>query len=784
MRCCLIILFTFCFSLPSFAQTGVLIGQVTDSLGRPLRDVSVALEGTGQGTLTAPGGDFLLESPPGTYRLAVHAVGRKTAYLPVQVAGGDTTTLPPISITRTNHRLQEIVVADERSTYRTDKLSSSLKLMTPLDKVPQNIQVITAAALADRQVISLKDGLINNVSGATRLEHWDNYTRINMRGTRASEFRNGFNVTSDWGPLTADMSMVERIEFVKGPAGFMMANGEPGGMFNIVTKKPTGQTQGNVNLTFGSFDLYRGTLDLDGRLDRAGRLLYRLNLMGQTQNSFQQYKFDKRYTLHPVLTYRLDEKTELTLEYALQFARFSDLGSSYLFSAKGYGDLPRERSLVDPGLEPSDVRDQRVFVYLHHHFNKYWKLSVHAAYMHSGQSGSSVWPSTLDSAGHMIRNITIFDAINEDKFAQMFLNGRISSGPIQHSLLIGLDMGDKENTYDFDQSHELDTKAHPFNIYHPEYGAPVNGYPDFDRETPLNQRAGANKINQQYAGIYLQDELAFWQDKLRLTVAGRFTHVKQSSYGAQYSASRVTPRLGLSVSIDPTLSVYGLFDQSFLPQNGLLRGDRLPDPQTGDNYEIGIKKSWFNDHLQSTLAAYRIYKNGMLVSDPDTTGNADHRYSLQLGQARTEGIELDIRGTLSKGLKAIVNYAYTDSRVTKDIDKEKVGDPIPGFAKHLINGWLNYRLQGGDLKGLGISVGATYKSDRSTWTWASVNQMPLPDYFRMDAGLSYRFDHFKINLSVRNLLDAYLYEGAPYGDYYYWQMEAPRNFRMGIAYHF
>ena len=784
MRCCLIILFTFCFSLPSFAQTGVLIGQVTDSLGRPLRDVSVALEGTGQGTLTAPGGDFLLESPPGTYRLAVHAVGRKTAYLPVQVAGGDTTTLPPISITRTNHRLQEIVVADERSTYRTDKLSSSLKLMTPLDKVPQNIQVITAAALADRQVISLKDGLINNVSGATRLEHWDNYTRINMRGTRASEFRNGFNVTSDWGPLTADMSMVERIEFVKGPAGFMMANGEPGGMFNIVTKKPTGQTQGNVNLTFGSFDLYRGTLDLDGRLDRAGRLLYRLNLMGQTQNSFQQYKFDKRYTLHPVLTYRLDEKTELTLEYALQFARFSDLGSSYLFSAKGYGDLPRERSLVDPGLEPSDVRDQRVFVYLHHHFNKYWKLSVHAAYMHSGQSGSSVWPSTLDSAGHMIRNITIFDAINEDKFAQMFLNGRISSGPIQHSLLIGLDMGDKENTYDFDQSHELDTKAHPFNIYHPEYGAPVNGYPDFDRETPLNQRAGANKINQQYAGIYLQDELAFWQDKLRLTVAGRFTHVKQSSYGAQYSASRVTPRLGLSVSIDPTLSVYGLFDQSFLPQNGLLRGDRLPDPQTGDNYEIGIKKSWFNDHLQSTLAAYRIYKNGMLVSDPDTTGNADHRYSLQVGQARTEGIELDIRGTLSKGLKAIVNYAYTDSRVTKDIDKEKVGDPIPGFAKHLINGWLNYRLQGGDLKGLGISVGATYKSDRSTWTWASVNQMPLPDYFRMDAGLSYRFDHFKINLSVRNLLDAYLYEGAPYGDYYYWQMEAPRNFRMGIAYHF
>src|SRR5690606_708434 len=116
-------------------------------------------------------------------------------------------------------------------------------------------------------ITQFDQGVIRNVSGATKLEHWADYTRINMRGSRASEFRNGMNVTSTWGPLTADMSVVDHIEFVKGPAGFMMSNGEPSGIFNIVTKKPTGVTQGEVSMMLGSYDFYRGAIDLDGKLD-------------------------------------------------------------------------------------------------------------------------------------------------------------------------------------------------------------------------------------------------------------------------------------------------------------------------------------------------------------------------------------------------------------------------------------------------------------------------------------------------------------------------------------
>lgn len=767
-----------------FAQNGVLKGRVTDSQGQPLSGISISLEGTNQATETSATGVFFIKDKPGNYKLAFQASGHQSRVLQVQILKNDTIDLSNIRLNKKKNQLNEITINGARYNYKTDHLSNSLKLITPLESVPQNIQVITASVLADRQIISTKDGIISNVSGATRLEHWDNYTRINMRGTRASEFRNGFNVTSNWGPLTADMSMVDRIEFVKGPAGFMMSNGEPGGMFNIVTKKPTGVTKGSIDMTFGSFDLYRAALDLDGHFDKKNRLQYRLDLMGQTQNSFQNYKFDKRYTIHPVLKYIINKHTDVTLEYALQHAALSNLGSSYLFSANGYGDLPTDMNLLGPDMAPTKIDDQNLFVYLNHYFNEHWKLSVHAAYLNSRQIGSSAWPGSLDSAGNMIRNISLFDALNESRFGQAFLNGKVQTGTVKHQLLFGIDMGNKQNTYDWSQSHALDTKEHPFNIYHPDYGTPANGYPDFDRSKPLSERANASRIDQSYSGIYLQDELGFWKDKIRLTIAGRFTYVKQATYGTVYSTSKVTPRLGLSVSVAPNVAVYALFDQSFIPQSGLLRGNQLPQPETGNNYEIGVKKSWFGNRLQSTLSAYNIYKNGLLVSDPDTTQNADHRYSLQLGQARTNGVELDIRGEIAPGLHIIANYAYTNSEITKDIDEAKVGTPLPGFAKQIINGWVTYQIREGGFHGLGFSVGATYRADRSTWGWAAKGQKPLPDYFRMDAGLSYRFQQLKVNLAVNNLLNAYLYEGAPYGNFYYWQMEAPRNFRLGFSYDF
>jgi iron complex outermembrane receptor protein len=535
---------------------------------------------------------------------------------------------------------------------------------------------------------------------------------------------------------------------------------------------------------FGSFDLYRATLDLDGHLDKSGKLLYRLDLMGQTGNSFQANRFNNRYTLHPVITYKLDPKTSLTAEYTLQYARMSDMGTPYVFSPKGYADLPRDFTTLGTGVAPTTIKDQTLFLYLDHQFNENWKLSVHGAYLHSSQVGSDAWPSSLDSAGNMIRSISIGDALNLYKFGQAFVNGSFRTGSVHHQILAGLDLGDKENYYDWSQTYLLDDAQNPFNIYHPDYSRPVNGYPHFDRSIPLRERAGLSVVTQSYSGVYLQDELGFFDNRVRLTIAGRYTYVKQSDYGTDYHGSRITPRLGLSVSLDPHTSVYALRDQSFLPQSGLLRGDRSPKPLTGNNLEVGMKRDWFGDRWTTTLSVYRILENGKLTTDPDTTGNPNNRYSLQVGQNKTQGVEFDVRGEIVKGLNVVVNYAYTDSKISKDLDKALVGTVVPGFAKHDANAWLTYTIQQGSLKGLGFSAGATYMKDRSTWDWGATSHDRLPDYLNTDAGVYWQHHKVKVNLTVGNVLNKYLYSGAPYGNYYYWQAEAPRNFRLGFDYRF
>lgn len=775
-----------CSSAIVFGSPGIVKGSIINNDGTPAANITVVLENDENEvtTLTDDHGRFTLETDAGKYKMSIHGVGAKGKSMSVELGEDQTLNLQAIKLKSNNAELNEVVVGANRQSYKADKVSNSLRLETPILETPQNIQIITNKVLADQQITSMGAGLLRNISGATQLEHWDSYVRINMRGSRASAFRNGMNVLSTWGPLTEDMSMVDHIEFVKGPAGFMMSNGEPSGIYNVVTKKPTGITKGEATLTLGSYDFYRAAVDLDGKLDKAGKALFRLNLMGQTQNSFRDYQYNNRISIAPVITYKIDEKTSLTAEYNFQYARMSDVGSSYVFSPNGYGDLPRNFTTAEAGIDPTIVKDHSLFLYLNHKINEDWKLTAQAAYFNYSQQGSSLWPNSLDAAGNMIRSVGIWDAANESKFGQVFLNGNVKTGPVQHRLLAGVDLGNKEYMADWSQAHALDNEETPFNVYNPVHGSTAEELRPFDRTKSLRQRAGSNIINQSFAGIYVQDEIGFFENRVRLTLAGRYTYVKESSYGTAVDAKRFSPRIGLSASIDKNTTAYALFDQSFVPQSGLLRNGDKPKPITGNNIEFGLKRDWMDGQWSSTISVYRILKNNQLIADPDTTNNPNNIYSLQIGQSKTQGLEFDLRGEITRGLGLILNYAYTDSKVTKDIEVTNIDKPVPGFAKHVANGWLTYRIQDGALKGLGFSGGFSYQKDRSTWSWAAENQKNLPDYFRLDGGVSWQNDRLSVIVNVFNVLDKYLYSGAPYGSFYYYQVEPPRNFRASIAYRF
>lgn len=790
---------------PVLAQTGTgkITGKITTSDNNKAQGVTVELAGKQQYTITNESGYFSFNKlAPGNYTIRISLIGHNNTERHVTVTAGQTSEIAiQLGISATN--LNEVVVVGHKNGINVNTASNSLRVQTPLIELSQNVQVVTSKVLADQQIISMSDGLIRNVSGTARSEHWgDLYTNILSRGSQIQAFRNGMNVVASyWGPLTEDMSFVERIEFVKGPAGFMLANGDPSGLYNVVTKKPTGATKGEVNFTLGSFDLYRGSIDLDGALSKDKKLLYRFNVAAQNRGSHRDYEYNNRFVIAPVISYQLDEQSKLTLEYNGQFARMTEVGSYYIFSRKGYGTFPAHFTYTNPGLPPTKINDHSGYLTFEHNFSDSWKLTAQGSYFGYDQKGMSSWPSYVAPSGDsLIRNIGLWDAKSTMALGQVFLNGTFNTGTIRHRVLAGIDAANKNYYADWGQSHDLDSIGALFNPYNPDYGTPVNGYPVFDRTRPIEERAvAAGGIQKQrYSSIYIQDELAFIREKLRLTLAGRYTDVSQV-YGVnvEYSKARhFTPRVGLSYSINKSFSAYALYDQAFTPQAGRLFNGGKIKPVTGNNLELGLKKNWFEDRWSTTLSVYRILKQNELTADP-VNSSPSQGYSMVLGEKIARGVEFDARGTILPGFTAIANYAFTDAQVTKVTEGAvgyTIGQLLPGYAKHTTNTWLSYEIQKGVLRGLGFNGGFTSLVDRYTG-WSTEGKQ-LPHYFKLDGGISYSGNKYKLVLNVFNILDKYLYSGSysamptVNGDWstsaeaYYYQAEPPRNLRLSVTYAF
>ena len=758
------------FSL--FAQQGNAInGTVVDQNGNALPNANVYLENTNYGTSSNEDGFYQISNiSNGTYVLIVSEMGFKTFTSKAITINGAVTL--NVKLQEDVSALDDVIISGAgKSEYVERNPSASLRLQQDLNKIPQNIQVISADVIKDQQAISMMENITRNVSGAQMIEHWGNFARINMRGFRIPPFRNGQNVLSTWGPLAEDMALVERIEVVKGPSAFMLSSGEPGGLYNVVTKKPTGISHGEVGLVTGSYNTLRATLDVEGKLSDDNKLQYRFVGAGTTQEAHRAYEDQNRYTFAPSIKYLIDDKTSVTAQYTFQYYKTRLIGSAYVFAPEEYASLDRDFTLNDPKLGPSIMKEHYGLVNFEHKLSNNWSVSAQLAYLNYQHEGSSLWLDGsfgVQANGDLIRTVSIWDAKEEKKLGQAFVNGTAQTGGVSHKILGGLDFGNSSYIADWSTGINIDTEENPFNIYNPQ---PAAIAPVFDRSTPLTQRA-VGYITYEYLAYYAQDELGFFNDDLRLTLAGRYTEMKTNSYGSTSTDKVFTPRVAASYSILDNLSAYAMFDQSFLPTQGADAEGNSFDPVTAGDIEGGIKYE-FGDGKWNVAAGYfNITKDKILVPGPDPN------YSIQIdSDVTSRGFEFDLRGELFTGLGVVLNYANTN---VEDAD----GNKVVGFSKHITNGWFNYKFQERALEGFGVSLGYQYLVDRSTWAWGADGETDLPDYFRMDGALSWENNKFRVALNFNNLLNEYLYSGADYGSYVYWQSEPGRNFRLSFNYKF
>ncbi|MEC4113537.1 TonB-dependent siderophore receptor [Myroides pelagicus] len=691
-----------------------------------------------------------------------------------------------------NETLDAVVI----NTNKNIRSSSSLRTAANLLKVPQSIQVIDRGLMDDQISMTISDAIAQNVSGVRSVLHQEQASAgIYVRGYSASNLRNGMDISGAFGPLREDNTFIERVEFVKGPAGFMMGNTQPGGFYNIVTKKPKGTNKKTVKVTLGSFNLYRAEVDIDTKLSKDDKLLFRLNSMATKSDSYLLYNKNNYLSFAPSLKYNINENTNVTFEYIFNSNEFEGGFAKYAYSKKGFKDLPRKFTFSDPIIDPTTIKEHNVFINLDHRINENWNLTTKLGYVTATMEGESLYPiyNSIDDAGNVKRNLSINDALNTSKLGQVYMNGTFDLAKgVKSNILFGLDMGQKEHIADWsvvrDETGAVAQVGDLFNIYNPVYGnLKKSDIPVYDRSRSLRERSAGNINEYSYTSLYVQDEIILLEDKLRLGLGVRYTSTEKTSRAINGDAEKnqaYTPRFSVNYNFSPSLTAYALYDQSFQEQLGRLENNESADPSKGTNIEFGIKKTWFNKKLYTSLALYQIDKTNILTPlNPDM--NSD--IMVQSGKARSKGVEFDLNGQLTEGLNLTMNYAYTDAKITEDNNPAKKGMLLPGTAKHSTNAWLTYRIPTGKMEGLGFSLGYQYQKDRSQAPVQAKKYLP-DDYFTLDGGISYKKNGYAFNLIVNNITDRYNYVGYFPGawgyTHYGWRATVPLSFKLSLAYTF
>lgn len=258
-----------------------------------------------------------------------------------------------------------------------------------------------------------------------------------------------------------------------------------------------------------------------------------------------------------------------------------------------------------------------------------------------------------------------------------------------------------------------------------------------------------------FVGVYLQDQIAL-ADNLKLVLGGRYDWANQDSKDliadttTSQSDDAFSPRVGIVYQPIQPISLYASYSRSFNPSSGTDANGNLFEPETGTQYEVGIKGDLSNK-LSATLALFNLTRSNVLTTDPNNSN-----FSIQTGKQRSRGIELDISGEILPGWSIAAGYAYIDAHITDD-ENYAVGNRLVNAPENSFGLFTSYKFQSGNLEGWGLGLGLFYVGEREG---DLKNSFTLPSYFRTDASIFYKRDRLRAAVSIKNLFNVEYYESA------------------------
>ncbi|MCG6134597.1 MAG: TonB-dependent siderophore receptor [Nostoc sp. LLA-1] len=645
----------------------------------------------------------------------------------------------------------ELVVTGEQDSYRVRDSSTATKTDTPLRDIPQSIQVVPQQVLRDQQVRNPSEALRNvpGVSQAQNSASRSGAATINIRGFDALRdiLRNGLR---DPGSNIFNLANIERVEVLKGPASVLFGQGSFGGLINYVTKQPLTEPYYSLEASAGSFNFYRGAVDLTGPLNDSKTVLYRLNMEALTTESFVDFYKEQQYFIAPVITWQISDRTKLTLEaeYLNRPRSSGNIGVPAVGSVlpNPNGRIPRNRNYTEPDSN-DNITSLAVGYNLQHRFSENWELRNAFRFSRNDRDLDALLNDALATDNRTLSRI----ALSSDSDGQFFNSdtytvGKFTTGSIQHQLVAGVNLTRQQSGF-----LTIVRQGASIDLFNPVYGQPI-GNETF--------RVG-NDSSTDTLGIYVQDQITF-MDNLKLLLGVRFdtftgtTKNRITNAEQNLSGNAFSPRVGIVYQPIVPISLYASYSQSFNPVTGVTFEGSAFQPERGTQYEIGVKAD-LTDRLSATLAFYDLTRSNISTADP-TPGRVG--FSIQTGEQRSRGIEFNIGGEILPGWNIIAGYAYNDAQITQD-NRLPVGNLLTNTPRNSFNLWTSYELQEGALKGLGFGLGLFYVGDRQG---DLANTFQLPSYFLTDAAIFYKQDRFRASLNFKNLFDVTYYDSAAYID--------------------
>ncbi|MGB6298757.1 MAG: TonB-dependent siderophore receptor [Rivularia sp. (in: cyanobacteria)] len=644
----------------------------------------------------------------------------------------------------------ELIVTGERDGYTVPDATTATRTDSAISDVPQSIQVIPRQVIEDKQATTVEE-TVDNVSGVTYLGNNDGRgIGFAIRGFDDAPVLRDGNRIYGFSQGIPEVANLERVEVLKGPASVLYGEVEPGGLINLVTKKPLAEPFYQAEIKVGNRSFFQPSFDISGPFTADKKLLYRLNALYRNEDSFRNYDNSfNRFFIAPTVTWQAGKNTNITfnLEYKKD-ENPADFGT--IAFGNGVADIPPERITNNP----EDTIESKVFnvgYSLEHRFNDNWKIKNAFRYIDYKYDYSVLaLPFRLNEETGILTRIWAVQGRDQDYFSfNTNIEGKFTTGSIRHNLLFGVDL----NRSDIDLYTRFDPTSSPtaIDIFNPDYSADSR---------PALEDIGIfddSKIKADRLGIYLQDQIYF-SDNLILLAGLRYDTIEQNRIDnvadseATQNDDSFNPRVGIVYKPIDTVSLYASYSRSFNPNDTTNADGDFLEPESGEGFEVGLKTELIKDKLSATLAYFDITKQNVAVADPVLPN-----FSVASGEQKSRGVELDVIGEISPGLKVIASYAYIDAEITEDNNPENIGNQLPGTPEHSASLWTTYEIQKGDLQGLGFGLGLKYVGARKG---DLDNSFEVEDYLTTDAAIFYQKNNWRAALNFKNLFNIDYIEGV------------------------